>query len=41
MGDKLLGFIPRPTIDDPNYAENRIEEDDYLKYVYRFQLNIV
>lgn len=41
MGDKLLGFIPRPTINDPNHAENRIEEDDYLKYVYRFQLNIV
>lgn len=41
MRDKLLGFIPRPTIDNPNHAENKIEKDAFLKYIYEYQLNII
>ena len=41
MGSKLFGFIPRKTIDDPNAAENRIEVDKFLRYVYMYQLGII
>jgi SAM-dependent methyltransferase len=41
VGSKLFGFIPRKTIDDPNAAENRIEVDKFLRYIYSYQLGII
>lgn len=41
MGNKLFGVIPRKTIDDPNAAEDKIEVDKFLKFIYTFQLEII
>lgn len=41
MGSKLFGVIPRKTIDDPNAAENRIEDDRFLRHIYIYQLKII
>ena len=41
MSNKLFGVIPRKTMDSPNAAVNRIEEDKFLKYIYAYQLEII
>jgi len=41
MSNKLFGVIPRKTMDNPNAAENRIEADRFLKFIYTCQLEII
>lgn len=41
MSNKLFGMIPRKTMNNPNAAENRIEADSFLKYIYTYQLQII
>ena len=41
MSNNLFGVIPRKTLDDPNAAEYRIEVDEFLNYIYTYQLEII
>ena len=38
MSNKLFGLVPRKTLDIPEKATSRINNDPYLSYLYEFEL---